>query len=261
MIFMDCELIHIKENTYVLSAGDSYIGMYRFGKRSVVLIDTGRDEQEAVMEFLEKEDIRPLAIINTHLHIDHIGCNDLLKEKYQCDVYVSMEEIGHEIEAGYIERLEVTANPHEGKLDVSGYDFDIIPLPGHSHGHQGIATPDGVCFLGDAIMSEDVLNACRMPYHFDINAALDSMSKIKTLDYSVFVLSHRCICGREELTRAANANLKKEEHFREIINRLDSGRISSEKLAVLFMNEIGISKQKQDIEWVWDTAEARVKER
>ncbi|MCQ2546003.1 MAG: MBL fold metallo-hydrolase [Clostridia bacterium] len=258
---MSYELKHIAGNTFVLSIADTCIGMYRFGKRSAVMIDTGWNDQEIIMKFLHNEGIRPVAVINTHLHVDHIGCNELLKEEFECEVYASADEIRHEIEEGYIDGQEIVENPDEGRLTIEGFAFEIIRLPGHSRGHQGIATPDGVCFLGDAIMSEDILENTRLPYHYEMAEALQSMEKIKTLDYPVFVLSHNSVCNREELVKIADANIRKEELFAETIEELSRNNISREKLTMLFMDEIGISKDKQNIDWVWETAEARVKEK
>ena len=252
------ELVKIRNNTFMMSVHVTDIGIYRFGKRSAVLIDSGRGREEEFISFLKENDIVPAAVIQTHLHIDHVACNQLLRKEYQCDIYASADEIIHENEGGYIAGRDALINPDNGILDISGNRFEIISLPGHSCGHQGVVTPDGVCFLGDAMMSRDILKYTKMPYHYNIEQAIESMEKIKTLDYPEFVLSHRGILDRNETIVAADANLKRERQFRKTVESLCGKRISNGKLTTMFMKEIGITEDKADIAWVWDTALDRV---
>ena len=83
---------HIAGNTYTTRIGYTDIGVYVDGN-SAILIDTGSEEKTSLLTLLENHHLTPRAIINTHLHIDHIGCNKLLQEKFECLAYCSMEEI------------------------------------------------------------------------------------------------------------------------------------------------------------------------
>lgn len=249
----------VKGNTFVTSLNNTDIGIYRFGRNSAVLIDSGREEQPEFIDWLKEQGISPVAVINTHLHIDHIGCNELLKKEFQCNIYASSDEIRHENDAGYTAGKGAISNPDSGILEICGHEFEIIPTPGHSCGHQAVVTPDGVCFLGDVVMSEEILKSSKMPYHLDIDAALDSMDKVKKMDYSMFVLSHEGCFTKEQIVETVGSNLAREEYFRNVIGCLCDNRISDDKLTTLFMNEIGITGEKQDVFWVWETAHARVK--
>lgn len=253
------ELENIKGNTYTTRINGTDIGIYRFGKKSAVLIDSGYDVQDDFTDFLESEGIEPVAVINTHLHIDHIGGNELLRETYHCDIYASQIEIIHENDAGYSGGENVLANPEEGILDICGQEFLIISLPGHSIGHQGVVTPDGVCFLGDGILSEKNLELAKMPYHYNIERAIESMSKIREMDYPLYVLSHNGVLTQEETIKTVKDNLKKEDYLRERIVCLCNSKISNGKLISLFMNDIDVTEEKRRFSWVVETAEARVK--
>lgn len=234
---------HIIGNTYTTTIGDAQIGLYITG-RNTVLIDTGRGESETMLSVLREHDLFPTTILNTHLHIDHIGSNKLLQETYGCSIFCTHEEIKDaDGDAGF-----VLSNP-------SGSPFRFIPLPGHSVAHQAVVTPDGVCFLGDAVMSKD----SKLPYHLDPAKAIASMEQVLTLPYDSFVLSHEGIYNRAEIRRITEDNLLREQKFQTMIfSLLDGRRIKTEKLAALFMDSIGISRKKQDIRWVTDTAMARI---
>lgn len=254
------KLTRIRGNTYTVTVNGTDTGIYRFGRRTAVLIDSGYYENEDFIDFLKKEGIEPAAVIQTHLHIDHIGYNNLLRDEFDCDIYAPEVEIEHELDREYDFPYDIRVNPNEGFIDISGQKFEIVSIPGHSEGHQAVVTPDGVCFLGDALMSEDILNQTKMPYHFEMGRTLKSMAKIREMDYEVYVLSHRgCLTG-EELVKAVDANLAKEKDFSRRIRKLNNKKISDDKLAMIFMKEIRISKEKMDLDWVYETAMARVKE-
>lgn len=234
---------HIIGNTYTTTIGNAQIGLYITG-RDTVLIDTGRGESEVMRSVLREHDLYPTAILNTHLHIDHIGSNHLLQETCGCAIYCTPEEIKSADEGAG----SVQPNP-------SGSPFRFIPLPGHSIAHQAVVTPDGVCFLGDALMSID----SKLPYHLDPGKAIRSMEQILRLPYSCFILSHAGIYDSADIRCIAEDNLRREDHFQsQILSLFDGRKIKTEKVAALFLDSLGISREKQNIKWVMDTAMARV---
>src|SRR5262245_43210692 len=54
---------------------------WRDGSRDAVVIDPGT-EPEAILAFLQEQDLVPVAILNTHGHSDHIAGNADLKAAY-----------------------------------------------------------------------------------------------------------------------------------------------------------------------------------
>ena len=251
-------LNHIAGNTYSIRVGYTDTGVYICGGHAV-LIDTGSEESPGFIDLLRARGLRPSAVINTHLHIDHIGCSALLQERYGCDIFASRDEIECEYDGS---GCRVQENPDEGTLELPEGAFGIIPLRGHSAGHQGVVTPDGVCFAGDAVMAPKKLAFTKLPYHLRIDLALRSMEKIMTLDHPAFVLSHFGCFDAAGMRRAAELNIKKESRLldaaEEILRDAGSRGIKTEKLAALFMDRIGINREKQDIYWVGDTAMARI---
>lgn len=236
---------HITGNTYTTRIGYTDIGIYIDGK-SAILIDTGSEEKASLLSLLESHHLTPTAIINTHLHIDHIGCNKLLQKKFVCPAFCPVEEIKDaRFDAGIVRPNMPEDNP-----------CTLIPLPGHSIAHRGVVTPDGVCFVGDAIMSV----RSKLPYHLNLRNALESMEKICDLPYPFFVLSHAGVYDRDAAHRIAEENIQKECERLDWIISLCRRKIKTEKLAALFMDSINISRENQDIFWVMDTAMERIRE-
>lgn len=250
----------IAGDTYILTLGSTDIGLYLRDRNNAVLIDSGSRPDPGFINFLKQERIRPATVINTHLHIDHIGCNELLCDEFDVDIFASADEIAHENEEGYDVGENVAVCPDNGTLKLRGGCFRIIASRGHSEGHQCVATPDGVCFLGDALMSADNLKLTRMPYFHDVKSSLESMKMISGLDFAAFALSHHGTVSGAQIAELAEMNIRKEEKLHEIM-QVSAGRCRGSKpaeLAEAFMEAVGIAEDKRDIEWVRETVFARM---
>ncbi|HIB26942.1 MAG TPA: MBL fold metallo-hydrolase, partial [Candidatus Marinimicrobia bacterium] len=79
---------------------NSYIIWYA-GSQDAVLIDPG-DDEDLIIQKLKNHNLEPIAIINTHAHLDHIGAVHSLKEKFQIPFYL------HEKEKFILDTYEVT---------------------------------------------------------------------------------------------------------------------------------------------------------
>ena len=87
---------------------NSYIIWY-VGSQDAVLVDPG-DDEHLIIQKLKNHDLEPIAIINTHAHLDHIGAVHSLKEKFQIPFYL------HEKEKFILDTYEVTCRM-----------FDMLP--------------------------------------------------------------------------------------------------------------------------------------
>lgn len=245
-------------STYMMSVGYTDIGVYARDRKRAVLIDTGSDFMPELIDILEENDMRVAAVINTHLHIDHVGNNDPVYDRYGADIFASAAEIAREKDSEYGAAEYLQPNPGEGSFETEGGVFRIFPTPGHSAGHQCIVTPDGVCFLGDALLSADELKQTRLPYHQEMRSALESMKKIPETEYLRYVFSHRGAFSRQETAEAVKANLEKEARLLTVLDELINDRIDDETLTDVFMARINIAEDKRQLGWVRETVLARI---
>ena len=79
MILETVSVGSLEVNCYLLAAGDG---------RQAVIIDPGAEERK-IKRVLDKHKLKAGIIINTHGHIDHIGCDD----KFNVPVYVHKEDL------------------------------------------------------------------------------------------------------------------------------------------------------------------------
>jgi glyoxylase-like metal-dependent hydrolase (beta-lactamase superfamily II) len=68
--------------------------------------------------------------------------------------------------------------------------FTIVELPGHAPGQCGLITKDRVCFLGDSLFSEDILQKYSFPFLYDIGAQLKTYEAVEQIDADYFILGH-----------------------------------------------------------------------
>ena len=86
------ELKQITEKTFYIP-GLINIGLYLEGNQ-VILIDSGNDESAGrkIYQLLEKQGWHLRTIINTHSNADHIGGNNYLQKKTNCDIAATSVE-------------------------------------------------------------------------------------------------------------------------------------------------------------------------
>lgn len=126
--------------------------------RQAILIDPGAPMQK-LDACIEQSGYRPIAILLTHGHGDHImGC-DYYRKKYDLPVYAHADEQDMLEKAKYNHTKEMYGVEYtideafyfeEGRLQIGPFAIDVIHTPGHTKG--------GSCFLiGDQLFSGDTL--------------------------------------------------------------------------------------------------------
>ncbi len=123
------------------------------------IIDPGA-EPEAIFRLIAEKSLKPKVILNTHGHIDHIGANKDIKEKFDIPLYIhsddsSMLKSVLQFEMGiFLGAKESPPADHffeDGEeIDIGKSSLKVIHTPGHS--------PGSVSFLGDGfLLSGDTL--------------------------------------------------------------------------------------------------------
>jgi hydroxyacylglutathione hydrolase len=133
-----------QENTYVL---------YNEQKEAII-VDPGcylKNEQETLVDFINKNELTPTLLLNTHCHLDHVFGNSFVSDKYALTAHF------HENEQPVIDRLPqggarwgVPCEPYTGPVKYINHNdiihfgadqFKVLLTPGHS--------PGSVCFYNE----------------------------------------------------------------------------------------------------------------
>lgn len=142
------------ENTYVIS-----------DQNQCVIIDPGcisSSEEKEICDYIEQNNLKPLEIILTHAHVDHVAGNAFLSEKYGIGIAMHTDDI-HVLQRAphfaALYGLTMSESPEPSRFLNHGdvYKFASVELevrftPGHC--------PGEVCFIHHAsqtIFAGDVL--------------------------------------------------------------------------------------------------------
>jgi hydroxyacylglutathione hydrolase len=126
---------------------------YCEASRACAIIDPGAEPGKIFAAVADLE-LKPALILNTHGHIDHIGANRDMKDKYGVPIYLHsadapMLKIMERVELGLVFGSRDLPSPDRLLVDgdeiaVGGKALRAIHTPGH--------TPGSVSFLGDGLL-------------------------------------------------------------------------------------------------------------
>lgn len=145
------------ENTYFIR---------RDGSDKTLVFDPG-DEPELLLGAIDQLGLDVEAILLTHTHVDHVGAVTPVAAATGATVYCPELEVP--MLADIMKWTPIPGiGPYEGydadetlaggeKLELAGFDIDVIFTPGHSIGHLTYSIPDeAAMFSGDVLFQGSV---------------------------------------------------------------------------------------------------------
>ncbi len=128
-----------------------------------ILIDPGEDLYKIEALFAETNS-DPVAILNTHAHIDHIGAVQRLQQKYDLPFYLHRDD--QFLLEQYPEQAalfgvkmqgipDVTRFLEEGSEQIGDIEVRLLHTPGHSPGSVSFLIGNDL-FSGDALFSGSI---------------------------------------------------------------------------------------------------------
>jgi len=228
----------ITERTEYVSVDESLIGIYHLSGNGVVLIDAGAAEWPEFLDDIIARGLEVKAILCSHLHFDHISTAGLIYEKFRMPSYAHYLE---ERETEFPTRWFPITKLYDTKpLIIEGERFELLFTPGHTKGHLAFVTPDGVCCVGDAIMSAEPLGRAKIPFFEDVDLSIRSMEKLRETYYPYYLLCHEALIPRHELDALIDANIDKELLLYRMILDYVREPMEIEEMVTGFMKHCGI---------------------
>lgn len=150
-----------QENTYILSDESG----------ECVIIDPGclsSEECELVSSFIDNKGYKPVRLLQTHLHLDHVFGTKYIAEKYDLKLEAHLADeffIGQTVEYAAQFGVQVASNPpaigtyldNGDKVSFGNSTLEVIHVPGHSPG--GIvfySKADDIAIVGDVLFRESI---------------------------------------------------------------------------------------------------------
>jgi hydroxyacylglutathione hydrolase len=180
-----------QENTYVVSDEVS----------NCVIIDPGcydAAEEQELSDYIRKAELKPLHLLNTHGHVDHVFGNKYVAETYGLKPEIHRKDLpvlDSLLQVSRLYNLKAQASPQPGVFLEEGDQIrlgksvlDIVFTPGHS--------PGSICFIchpqqlviGGDVLFRDSIGRTDLPGG-DHETLLESIrKKLFTLpdDYTVY---------------------------------------------------------------------------
>lgn len=147
------------ENTFILESN-----------QHCIIVDPGcydEDEKKEIVDYIESHQLKPLSIINTHCHVDHVLGVKYLQEHFEIPFLIFEEEnaVLQSVKLyapvygfqGYSEP-EVDGNLVEGEIIQLGESYwKVLSVPGHSPGHIALYNEtDKLCMAGDVLFQRSI---------------------------------------------------------------------------------------------------------
>jgi len=242
------KFLQVKGNTWVLDA-DELIPVYRLDESRCILLDSGLGaEQEVLDRALEEHGLTPVGILCSHAHVDHCGNSAHFQRKWGIPVALTAPEAGMccsilnlkcyyltlppsivaQDAACMVHTPDVIIPSVDGPFSFCGVDFHIIQTPGHSSGHICTITPDNVCYVADAVLSYECLQA-KLPYNLSQSMAEASRAKLRQLNCDTYIMAHNGFCAPEEFHKLLDLNDELVAHrTREILDMITHPMTASE---------------------------------
>lgn len=220
------ELKQVKGNTWVME-GIELIPFYKLDESRCVLLDTGHpNEVEELEETLKQAGLTPVGLLCSHAHPDHYGNSLWLQKKYGTVIALSAPETALlnnwltmksyyltmpldmviERNSTMVRNPDVILPDEDETIWFCGAQFQILHVPGHAPGLVSVITPDNICYVSDAMLSEEMLGA-KLPHNQNHHIAIASREKIRRTDCDLYIMAHKGICDGREISALIDANL------------------------------------------------------
>ncbi|MBO3801885.1 MAG: MBL fold metallo-hydrolase [Thermoproteota archaeon] len=225
-------LQRIRDKTYLIKGSPNTL-LYENHDR-IFVIDPGSelDRGKLIMkEVAENFKNKKIEVLLTHSHSDHVAALATLSENIA--PYISEQEISSLVDIKTRRALTYSSSTPSNilyrfvdyapekfksfKLGSEIEDIKTIDLRGHSLGHSGFLTSDGVLYTGDSFFGDKLISSVGVPYYLNYEDTIFSFKKLKEIinkDF-VVVMAHGPVMKYKEALNILDLNIKLMEEIKE----------------------------------------------
>ena len=180
-----------QENTYVVYDDT----------KECIIIDPGcytDKERDELRRFITSEGLKPVKLINTHCHIDHVLGNKFTSELWDLELYMHKEDLPLLENAGNIGKMygfeDYEGSPYpkhflaqDDTLTFGESSFKILFTPGHAPGHICLYSKENNLLIAGDVLFNGSIGRTDLPGG-DYNTLIKSIkTKLLPLDENTIV--------------------------------------------------------------------------
>lgn len=166
-----------------------------------VIVDPGchsKKEVGELIDFVEQKKLKPVKIINTHCHVDHVLGVDALKNHFNIKFHASKDDkylfdnlVPTARNFGIIIRKAPKIDVYisgENTIEFGNSSLQVLEVPGHSVGHLAFYSEKEKFVISGDVLFKDSIGRTDLPGG-DLDVLLDSIrTKLLTLpdDVTIF---------------------------------------------------------------------------
>ena len=188
-----------------------------------IIVDPGMpDVSHQLTEILEKHNLKPVAVIATHGHLDHTFSIQPIADGYGIATYIHSEDraflaqpeklISPEFAAtisqmSFLEPQEVREVRNGDQIELVGLSFKAIHAPGHTRGSLMFEVSNEVLISGDVLFAGSI-GRTDLPTGSAMEMEETLRKKVLTLDDHLRVLTGHGVETTIAAEKASNPYLK-----------------------------------------------------
>ncbi len=170
-----------------------------------ILIDAGtKGSAKKIISYYEGKGVKPVAVLITHYHPDHVGGLKEVSDAFHPEIYVPDAEIevisGKEkmtpapsmlskLVAGIMKSSPVNGLKKASEMSING--VAVVETPGHTPGSTSYYFErDSALFVGDAVVIKNGQTGLNKAFTLDMARASESKKKIESHPASLVLSGH-----------------------------------------------------------------------
>ena len=167
------------------------------------VIDPG--EANPIINYCEKNNVKPKYILNTHHHFDHVGGNQVIKDKYSSII------LGFKGDKDRIPGIDLLLEDQQ-IWKAGNFETKINHIPGHTKGHISYYfINEKIIFTGDTLFSL----GCGKIFEGTYDEMYESLNKFKNLP-----LDTKIYCGHEYTLQNSKFCIEHDPSNQKLINKI-----------------------------------------
>jgi len=145
--------------------------------KECIIIDPGcytEKERTELRRFITSEGLKPVKLINTHCHIDHVLGNKFVSELWGLELYINKEDLPLLENAGNIGKMygmeDYEGSPYpkhflaqDDTLTFGESSFKILFTPGHAPGHICLYSKENNLVIAGDVLFQGSIGRTDLP--------------------------------------------------------------------------------------------------